>query len=72
MTELVPPSVSGAVGAGDFSDNETAETLLGECAIAGYSENLAVWATAIDGWRRLSEYDRYAVRAFVLAPAEHP
>lgn len=72
VTELVPPSQSGAVGVGDFSSTETAGTLLGDCAIAGYSENLAVWTTAIDGWRRLSEYDRYAVRAFVLAPAGSP
>ena len=70
VTELVPPSQSGAVGAGHFTATETAATLLGDCAIAGFSENLAVWATAIDGWSRLSEYDRSAVRAFVLAPEE--
>jgi hypothetical protein len=70
VTELVPPSQSGAVGAGNFTATETAATLLGSCSIAGYSENLTSWATAIDGWRRLSEYDRSAVRAFVLAPEE--
>lgn len=68
VTELVPPSRSGPVGAGNFTATETAATLLGDCSIAGYSENLTAWATAIDGWRRLSEYDRSAVRAFVLAP----
>ncbi|MET0795027.1 MAG: hypothetical protein ABW061_26140, partial [Polyangiaceae bacterium] len=38
------------------------------CTIAGFSENLYVAATATDGWSRQSQYDRSAVRAFVLAP----
>jgi len=50
---------------------ETVAALLGGCAVAGFSENLYVAATATDGWRRLSEYDRSAVRAFVLAPQEN-
>lgn len=68
--ELVPPSQSGAVGVGDFTATETVGTLLDDCTIAGFSENLSVWATAIDGWSRLSQYDRSAVRAFALAPEE--
>jgi len=29
-----------------------------------------VWASATDGWYRLSGYDALAVRAFVLAPQQ--
>ena len=70
VNEQTPPSQSGAVGAGNFSATETAGTLLGDCSIAGFSENLYVWAMAINGWRRLWEYDASAVRAFVLAPEQ--
>jgi hypothetical protein len=70
VNEQTPPSQSGSVGAGNFSATETAGTLLGDCSIAGFSENLYVWATAINGWRRLWEYDTSAVRAFVLAPEQ--
>lgn len=69
-TPLTPPTVAGQpVGGGSFSVTEGVNNLLSaNCPIAGFSENLYVAATAIDGWRRLSEYDRSAVRAFVLAP----
>jgi hypothetical protein len=67
---LTPPSQSGAIGAGDFSDTESVASLMGSCTIAGFAENLSVWAMAIDGWSRLSQYDAYAVRAFALAPNE--
>jgi hypothetical protein len=68
VNALTPPSQSGPIGGGDFSDTETAGYLLGTCTIAGYSENLSVWAMAIDGWERLSNYDASSVRAFVIAP----
>jgi len=45
--------------------------LIGSCSIAGFSENLYVYAKATNGWGRLSQYDAGAVRAFVLAP-KHP
>jgi hypothetical protein len=44
--------------------------LLGPCGggVAGFGAGLAVGTTTIDGWRRLSEYDASAQRAFALAP----
>ena len=68
ITELVPPSQSGAVGSGDFTATETVATLMGSCEIAGFSENLYVAAMATDGWSRLSQYDAGYVLAFALAP----
>ena len=71
-------SASGAVGVGSFSAMRTVGQLLndnlppgcvpGGCAVAGFSENLYVAASATDGWSRQSQYDASAVRAFVLAP----
>ncbi|MEO8040048.1 MAG: hypothetical protein ABI794_14860, partial [Betaproteobacteria bacterium] len=68
----------GAVGGGSFSTTRTVGQLLndnlppgcvpGGCAVAGFSENLYVAASATDGWSRQSQYDASAVRAFVLAP----
>jgi len=68
----------GVVGAGVFSATRTVGQLLSDnlpatctepCKVAGFSENLYVAATAIDGWSRLSAgYDAKDVRAFVLAP----
>jgi hypothetical protein len=70
---------SGPVGAGSFSavrsvdhllnDNLPAGCTPGGCPVAGFSENLYVAASATDGWSRQSQYDRSAVRAFVLAPS---
>lgn len=69
-TVLTPPTVSEqSVGGGSFSVTEGVNDLLSaNCPIAGFSENLYVKATATDGWNRQSQYDRSAVRAFVLAP----
>jgi hypothetical protein len=47
----------------------TVDSLLDACTLAGFTEQLYVAHMGTDGWRRLSEYDRSAVRAFVLAPA---
>ncbi len=66
--QRLPAGGRALIGAGAFSDTETVADLLGGCTVAGFSENLYVAAMAIDGWRRLHEYDRSAVRAFVLAP----
>lgn len=67
------------VAGGGFSETRTVAQLLndnlplgcvaGGCTVAGFSENLHVRAMATDGWSRQSQYDRNAVRAFVLAPA---
>jgi hypothetical protein len=37
------------------------------CTLAGFSQNLGVYAMATNGWSRLSGYDSSAVWAFVLA-----
>lgn len=71
-TPTLPASGPALIGAGAFSDSQSVADLLGGCAIAGFSENLYVAAAAVDGWRRLSEYDTSAVRAFVLAPQPPP
>lgn len=67
--QRLPAAGRARMGAGAFSDTETVPDLLQGCTVAGFSENLYVAAMAIDGWRRLQEYDRSAVRAFVLAPS---
>ena len=38
------------------------------CTIAGFAALVYVWAEAITGWSRCSQYDAQAVEAFVLAP----
>jgi hypothetical protein len=70
VTPLTPPSVPAwtPVGAGAFTNSLAVSYLLGGCPVAGYAESLYVAATAIDGWRRLDEYDRNDLRAFVLSP----
>lgn len=56
-------------GSGNFEKNDfSTSTLLGPCGEAAFAENLYVDAKAINGWRRLDEYDADAVRAFALAP----
>ena len=72
-------SAGGAVSAAAFSATRTVDQLLndnlppgcavGGCPVAGFSENLHVWASATNGWSRQSQYDRHDVRAFVLAPS---
>ena len=69
---------SGAVAGGSFSATRSVAQLLSDnlpascgntqCTVAGFSENLYVATSAVDGWSRLSGYDASAVRAFVLAP----
>ncbi|MDP1832261.1 MAG: hypothetical protein Q8K67_09395 [Geothrix sp.] len=71
-------SSGGGVGGGSFSVTRTVGQLLndnlpagcaaGGCPVAGFSENLHVYATATDGWSRQYQYDADSVRAFVLAP----
>jgi hypothetical protein len=39
-----------------------------QCTIAGFAALVYVWAEAITGWSRCSQYDAEAVEAFVLAP----
>jgi hypothetical protein len=58
----IPPS--------SFTDSQTVEDLLGGCDVAGFSEDLDVWAMVTNGWRRLWEYDAHNIRAFVLAPVK--
>jgi hypothetical protein len=58
------------VGGGSFAPAENAAYLLDGCPVAGFSENLHVYALATDGLSRLSGYDDGKVRAFVLAPEE--
>jgi hypothetical protein len=47
-----------------FTDN--VGHLLGTCPAAGFSAQLAVWATAINGYYRQSQYDAYWTVAFAL------
>ncbi|HEY7560105.1 MAG TPA: hypothetical protein VIH18_35450 [Candidatus Binatia bacterium] len=68
----LPASGRAMIGPGGFSNTQLVSDLLGSCTVAGFSENLYVAAMAIDGWRRLSEYDRSGVRAFVLSPQGAP
>jgi hypothetical protein len=67
-----PISSSGAVGPppGTHTETDTVADLLGSCPIAGFAETVTTWAMAIDGWSRLSGYDRSAIQAFALAPEE--
>jgi hypothetical protein len=67
-----PVSSSGLVGPppGVHVETHTVATLMGACTIAGFAETVSTYATAIDGWSRLSGYDRHAIQAFALAPEE--
>ncbi len=75
-TQLTPPSVSGQVSASTNPGTITATvlSLLTQpdatiCDIAGFAEDLYVWALATDGWNRLSGLDSDPPpQAFVLAP----
>ena len=70
-------SDSGAVGAGSFSETRSVSYLMttnpgpgcsGDCAVAGFTENLSVYTMATNGWGRLSTgYDASDARAFVLS-----
>jgi hypothetical protein len=47
---------------------ETVANLLGSCDIAGFAEDVYVFAAANNGWSRQSQYDAEALIAYVLAP----
>lgn len=67
-----PVSSAGVVGPppGTHVETHAVSTLLGSCTVAGFAETVSAWATATDGWSRLSAYDRHAIQAFALAPQE--
>ena len=48
---------------------EPVATALGTCTVAAYAAEVWAWATAVTGWWRCSQYDRWTVEAFALAPA---
>ena len=66
-----PPSASGVVAPapGGQTSSHAVSYLMDACPVAGFAETLNVYAMATDGWSRQSQYDRHAVRAFVLSPA---
>jgi hypothetical protein len=64
---LTPPSQSGNVTGAPITLSPTAAGLLGTCTIAGFAEYLYVYARAINGEYRQSQYDASASLAFVLA-----
>jgi len=57
-------------GSGSFEHTFLVTDLLGPCPLeAAFSENLAVYTKATNGWhQRLTQYDDYAVRAFAITP----
>jgi hypothetical protein len=70
-----PVSSSGVVAPapGTHLESHTVAALLANptpppCTIAGFGETVSVWATATNGWSRLSAYDDHAIQAFALAP----
>ncbi len=48
---------------------ETVSDLLGTCTIAAFAEDVYVYAAANNGWGRQSQYDAWALIAYVLAPS---
>lgn len=46
--------------------NDTVGPMLGSCPAAAFSAELAVWASAINGYGRQSQYDAYMTVAFAL------
>ena len=70
---LTPPSISGQPVASVVSPiTANVNDLLGGCPVAGYSEDVYVYAMAFNGWSRLSGLDAHENRAFVLAPQQVP
>jgi hypothetical protein len=66
-----PPPAIGPVSAATISPppfQGPVNSLLGTCTIAGFAEELYVYATMTNGWNRQSQYDASALIAFVLAP----
>jgi hypothetical protein len=74
-----PAGINGyaRVGAGEYSKSILIATMLSEntpdgltpCSQAAFSQNLAVYAMAINGYGRLQHLDRGGVQAFALAEA---
>ncbi len=75
-TPLTPPTTSGQVSGATNPAlvSMSVVSLLTQpdgtvCDVAGFAEDLYVWALATDGWNRLGTYDSSPPpRAFVLAP----
>lgn len=65
---------------GDFEQTASVDALTGPypalglpgCSVGAFSGQVRTWAMAINGWRRLHEYDAIDHGAFVLTPAETP
>lgn len=51
---------------------ESVAALLGSCPTAGFAVEVYVYASAVTGWARCSQYDAEALEGFVLAPAPLP
>jgi hypothetical protein len=62
------PPTSGPVSAASSPIQASVQDLMGKCDVAGFGEWVYVWASAINGWSRQSQYDASAAIAFVLAP----
>jgi hypothetical protein len=60
------PPKSGPVSSAHSPITNPVTTLLGACTTAAFAEYLYVSATAINGWWRQSQYDRYTAFAFTL------
>jgi hypothetical protein len=70
---LTPPTITGQPVASAVSPiSASASDLLGDCPVAGFSEDVYVAAMAFNGWGRLHKFDAHANRAFVLAPQQPP
>jgi hypothetical protein len=57
----------GAVPAPGIFQDSVAD-VLGGCTVAAYAAEVWAWAAAVTGWWRCSQYDRWTVEAFALAP----
>lgn len=67
--EVDVPGVAAASAATmPAAPTESVANLLDACTTAGFAEHLRVWHMGTDGWSRQNQYDRFDVRAFVLAP----
>jgi len=61
-------STSGVVSSSPFTFQQTVGNLLGACSSAAFSAQLYVYARAINGYSRQSQYDASAIVAFALTP----
>jgi hypothetical protein len=64
----VPGTAAASAATMPPAPTESVANLLDACTTAGFVEHLRVWHMSTDGWSRQSQYDRFDVRAFVLAP----